>query len=159
LVAAYSQARSTWPEPWPLVIVGPAGWGPELAGRTASEGVVFAGAVTDAALSGLYARARAFAYVPLTEGYGLPPLEAMRMGTPSVVANEVPSVVDLEEPGAPPAHIVDPLDVDEMAAALTTVLTDDVVRAELAARGQAHARSRTWRTAAHQHIGLWRSLV
>ena len=118
LLQAYARARPALPEPWPLVIVGPTGWGPVLTSPPEQEGVVFAGAVTDAALSGLYRRARAFAYVPLTEGYGLPPLEAMRMGTPAVIANEVPSVVDLDEPSPPPALIVDPLDVEGIAAAL-----------------------------------------
>ena len=159
LLNAYAHARAGWPEPWPVVIVGPTGWGPVLTSPREQDGVVFAGAVTDAALTGLYRRARAFAYIPLTEGYGLPPLEAMRIGTPCVIANEVPSVIDLDEPGPPPALIVDPLDVDDIAAALPTALTDEEVRADLAARGEAHARSRTWRTAAHQHIGLWRSLA
>jgi glycosyltransferase involved in cell wall biosynthesis len=123
------------------------------------DGIVFAGSVSDAVLTGLYRRARVFAYVPLTEGYGLPPLEAMRAGTPSLIGNEVPSVVDLEEPGPPPALIVDPVDVEAMAEGLIVLATDETVRAELVARGEAHARSRTWRTAAHQHIGLWRSLT
>jgi glycosyltransferase involved in cell wall biosynthesis len=158
LLQAYAQARTRLPEPWPLVVVGPTGWGPALSSPEGQEGVIFAGAVTDAALTGLYRRARAFAYVPLTEGYGLPPLEAMRAGTPSVIAQEVPSVNDIDEAGPLPALIVDPVDVEDIAAALTIALTDDTVRAELTARGEAHARSRTWRTAAHQHIGLWRSL-
>ena len=49
-------------------------------------------------------RARAFAYVPLTEGYGLPPLEAMRIGTPTVVSAEVPSVHDLGATEPAPAR-------------------------------------------------------
>jgi glycosyltransferase involved in cell wall biosynthesis len=159
LLKAYALARPGLPEPWPLLIVGPTGWGPVLTSPRDQDGVVFAGAVTDATLSGLYRRARAFAYVPLTEGYGLPPLEAMRMGAPAVIADEVPSVIDIDEQSPPPALIVDPLDVEGIAAALAVVLTDDGVRADLAQRGEAHARSRTWRTAAHQHIGLWRSLV
>jgi hypothetical protein len=40
-----------------------------------------------------------------------------------------------------------------------SILTDDVVRADLAVRGEAHARSRTWKIAAYQHIGLWKSLA
>ncbi len=159
LLQAYGQIRPALPEPWPLVIVGPAGWGPVLSGPEDQRGVVFAGAVSDAVLTGLYRRARAFAYVPLTEGYGLPPLEAMRSGTPSVIANEVPSVVDLDEPGAPPARIVDPFDVDDIAAGLAAVLTDDALRADFAVRGEAHARSRTWKAAAGQHIELWKGLV
>jgi glycosyltransferase involved in cell wall biosynthesis len=158
LLQAYGRVRATLPEPWPLVIVGPTGWGAVMTSPGDQEGVILAGAVTDATLSGLYCRARAFVYVPLTEGYGLPPLEAMRSGTPSVISNEVPSVVDLDEPGPPPALIVDPLEVDDIARALRTVLTDEDVRADLVARGEAHAHSRIWRTAAHQHIGLWRSL-
>jgi glycosyltransferase involved in cell wall biosynthesis len=159
LLQAYGRARAALPEPWPIVIVGPTGWGPGLASPKNQPGVVFAGAVTDAVLTGLYRRARAFAYVPLTEGYGLPPLEAMRSGTPSLIANEVPSVVDLGDRGPSPALIVDPVDVDAMAEGLIVISTDDAVRAELVARGEAHARSRTWRTAAHRHIGLWRSLA
>ncbi len=159
LLQAYGQVRPTLPEPWPLLVVGPSGWGPGLSGPEDQRGVAFAGAVSDAVLTGLYRRARAFAYVPLTEGYGLPPLEAMRSGTPSVIANEVPSVVDLEETGSPPARIVDPFDVDDIAAGLTAVLTDDALRADLAVRGEAHARSRTWKAAARQHIELWKALV
>jgi glycosyltransferase involved in cell wall biosynthesis len=158
LLEAYARIRPQLPEPWPLVIVGPAGWGPVLSSSPDQPGVVFAGAVSDATLTGLYRRARAFAYVPLTEGYGLPPLEAMRFGTPSVITNQVPSVIDLDEAGPPPARIADPFDVADIAAGLFAVLTDEDLRADLARRGEAHARSRTWRTAARQHLGLWRSL-
>jgi glycosyltransferase involved in cell wall biosynthesis len=159
LVRAFGRVRPSLPGPWPLVIVGPTGWGHESARPPDGDGVIFTGAVSDPVLSGLYQRARAFAYVPLTEGYGLPPLEAMRMGTPSVVANEVPSVHDLGAQDEPPARIVDPLDVDDIAAGLAAVLTDDGLRAHLAARGSDHALARTWEAAARQHLELWRSVA
>ena len=158
LVEAFRLVRPQLPEPWPLVIVGPTGWG-HAARPPETGGVVFTGSVPDAVLSGLYRRARAFAYVPLTEGYGLPPLEAMRTGTPSVVSSEVPSVHDLGETGAPPARIVDPLDVDDVAAGLVAVLTDDTLREDLAVRGASFAAARTWRAAAGAHVRLWRSLA
>jgi hypothetical protein len=82
----------------------------------------------------------------------------MRMGTPSVVASEVPSVHDLGQPGPPPARIVDPFDVEDMASGIGDVLTDDAVRADLAARGTEYARSRTWHAAARGHLALWSSL-
>jgi len=75
------------------------------------------------------------------------------------VANEVPSVHDLDESIEPAVVIVDPLDVDDIARGLVAVLTDEVVRADLATRGESYARARTWRAAAHQHIALWRSLA
>ena len=78
-----------------------------------ADHVVFTGPVPDSVLSELYRRARAFAYVPLTEGYGFPPLEAMHAGVPTVVSDQVPSVHDLGAPGPAPARVVDPLDIDE----------------------------------------------
>jgi glycosyltransferase involved in cell wall biosynthesis len=158
LVLAYSRLRPSLPSPWPLVVVGPTGWGHEPPRTAETEGVLFTGAVSDRVLADLYRRARAFAYVPLTEGYGLPPLEAMRSGTPTVVSSEVPSVNDLDREGPAPAQLVDPLDVDDIAAGLAAVLTDDDLRAELAARGSAHVLSRTWRGTAREHLALWRRL-
>jgi glycosyltransferase involved in cell wall biosynthesis len=158
LVQAFGRVHGSLPEPWSLLIVGPDGWGPEPAKPAPADHVVFTGAVSDPVLAALYRRARAFAYVPLTEGYGLPPLEAMRAGLPTVVSDEVPSVHDLgaAEPAA--AKIVDPLDVDDIADGLAAVLTDDGLRIDLARRGAAYASTRTWRDAARAHIGLWRSL-
>jgi glycosyltransferase involved in cell wall biosynthesis len=158
LVQAFRLARPRLPERWPLVVVGPTGWG-HAARPEETDGVVFTGSVPDAVLSALYGRARAFAYVPLTEGYGLPPLEAMRMGAPSVVSSEVPSVHDLGEVGSPPARIVDPLDRNDMAEALVAVLTDDALRRDLRAQGTPFASARTWRAAADEHVRLWRRLA
>jgi glycosyltransferase involved in cell wall biosynthesis len=158
LVQAFRQVRPSLPGPWQLVVVGPSGWGPEPPTGHETDGIVFTGALAAPVLAELYRRARAFAYVPLTEGYGLPPLEAMRVGTPTLAADEVPSVRDLGEAGPAPARIVDPLDVGDIAAGLAAVLTDDAVRADLAARGAAYARTRTWDAAARAHIELWRAL-
>jgi glycosyltransferase involved in cell wall biosynthesis len=82
----------------------------------------------------------------------------MRAGLPTVVSDQVPSVHDLGAPGAAPAVVVDPLDIDGIAQGLAAVLTDDAVRAELALRGTAHAATRTWRDTARAHVKLWRSL-
>jgi alpha-1,3-rhamnosyl/mannosyltransferase len=158
LVRAYTRVRPSLPAPWPLMIVGPTGWGHQPARVAETEGVHFTGAVSDGVLADLYRRARALAYVPLTEGYGLPPLEAMRSGTPTVVSKDVPSVSDLDRDGPAPARLVDPLDVDDIAAGLMAVLTDDELRADLSARGSAHVAPRTWRGAARAHLALWRRL-
>ena len=132
--------------------------GPRAGETRGADHIAFTGAVSDPVLAALYCRARAFAYVPLTEGYGLPPLEAMRTGLPTVVSDEVPSVHDLGAAEPASAKIVDPLDVDDIARGLAAVLTDDSLRADLARRGAAYASARTWRDAARAHIDLWRSL-
>jgi glycosyltransferase involved in cell wall biosynthesis len=83
----------------------------------------------------------------------------MRFGTPAVVSAEVPSVHDLAQPGEPPARLVNPLQVDDIAAGLLAVVTDDAVRADLSARGKAYSLARTWREAAQAHIDLWGGLA
>jgi glycosyltransferase involved in cell wall biosynthesis len=156
LVAAYALARSRLPEPWPLVVVGPRGWGGTAPTEAPPPGVIPLGAVGDGVLAGLYAGARAFAYVPLSEGFGLPPLEAMGQGVPVVASETVPSATEVS--GTRCAFCVDPLDVEAIADGLVRVGTDDQLRAELMAAGSARARSRSWGSVATSHLALWRSL-
>jgi len=151
LLDAYRAARSALPEPLPLVVAGPMGWGDAGLGET--TGVVAVGHVDDAALSGLYAGAAGFAYVPLIEGFGLPPVEAMKAGVPVVVSSSVPSVTECD--GDPPALVVDPGDTDAIAAALVAVASDRELAASLRARGSAFAASRTWEAAAARHLAVW----
>jgi glycosyltransferase involved in cell wall biosynthesis len=147
LAAAYSRARELLPEPCPLVVVGPTGWGGDFG---SPAGLVVAGPVDDGTLAALYRRARLLVYVPLTEGFGFPPVEAMHLGTP-VVASPMPSVGD-------GARVVDPEDVDDMATALVEVATDEQARAALVARGRQHTRDLTWKASARAHLALWASL-
>jgi len=151
LVAGYERARPRLPEPWPLVVVGPRGWGPEGPPSSAATGVVWAGPVDDATLAALYARARLLAYVPLVEGFGLPPVEAMRQGTP-VLSSALPSL------GAA-ARVVDPDRVEDIAAGLVEVATDETLRRQLVARGTARADELTWKASARAHRDLWASVT
>jgi len=148
LFRAYGIARALLPEPWPLVVVGPPGWGPE---PEHGEGIVFTGRVGDGTLASLYARARLLAYVPFEEGFGLPPVEAMRYGTP-VVASPLPTTggASLE---------VDPTRVHDIAEALVHVAVDEALRARLTSTGMERAGALTWERAARAHVALWSSLV
>ena len=164
LAAAYDQARPRLGADWPLVVVGPPGWGD--AGLSLRDGaptqgaagaVVAAGAVTDGVLAALYAGARAFCYVPLAEGFGLPPVEAMACGAPVVASTAVPSVEPLAGAEAP-ALRVDPSSAPAIADALVTASGDDAVRTALIARGRQHVAGRTWRQSAQAHLDLWASV-
>lgn len=149
LFEAYARARPSLPEPWPLVLVGPAGWGRSL-GPAVPAGVVLAGSVTGEVLAAFYAGARAVAYVPLHEGFGLPAVEAMAAGTP-VLATPMPSTA-----GA--ALEVGPTDVAAMAAGLAEVATDEGRRSALTRAGLERVSELTWEAAAARHAEVWRTL-
>jgi glycosyltransferase involved in cell wall biosynthesis len=144
LVAAYRAARPRLPEPWPLVVVGPAGWGEDVAPEA---GVVLAGAVPAPVLAGLYGRARLVAYVPLLEGFGLPAVEAMYACAP-VVASPMPSTG-----GA--AYEVSPTDTDAIADALVQVAGREGLRSQLVTAGVLRSSELTWEAAARRHVELW----
>jgi len=150
LLEAYGLARSDLAEPWPLVVVGATGWGDALPAGGAPHGVVLAGEVTGAVLSGLYRLARCLVFVPLVEGFGLPPVEAMRECTP-VVASPMPSTA-----GA--ALEVDPVDIRGIATAMVRASSDERVRAKLVTAGLLRSSELTWRAAAERHVEIWAAL-
>ncbi len=165
LVAAFSSARSSLAGRWPLLVVGPAGWGDAAPGGDGSEGVIVTGPVDDAVLAALYHDARAFVYVPLTEGFGLPPLEAMACGAPVVVSTTTPSTAVVSTPaadgagGVGAALRVDPTTVDDIAAALVRVSGDEALRASLVHKGRELVAPLTWRASAAAHVEWWESLL
>jgi glycosyltransferase involved in cell wall biosynthesis len=155
LVAAYARARAEGLGPVPLLVVGPSGWGASGLPDPAPEGVVLAGSVSEGVKSALLRDAAAAVYVPLLEGFGLPPLEAMACGTPVLASSAVPSVAP--DGDVPCAVIVDPLDVDAIAHGLLA-LRDDALRDRLSAAGLEHARTLTWAAVARRHVELWSAL-
>ncbi len=146
LLAAYRQARDRLPEPWPLLMVGPIGWGRRL---QPSDGVVMVGLVSPGELAGLYATARLLVYVPLVEGFGLPPVEAMNSGLP-VVASSLPSSGEA-------AFLVDPESVESIAEGLVRVATDERLRSRLVVGGARRAAELRWSAIARRHVAVWRA--
>jgi len=133
----------------PLVIVGPAGWGPDV---VAPPGAVLVGAQSGAVLAALYERCAAFVYVPVTEGFGLPPLEALAHGASVIASSTVPSVR-----GAPDVVLVDPCEVDALASALVTAMRE-TVSGEQRDRARGFAGLHRWRAVAEEHRALWERL-
>ena len=133
-----------------LVVVGAEGWGDGTAGI---EGDVrFLGFVDDADVAGLYAAATVFCYPSLREGFGLPVLEAMAQGTPVVTS----AGTSTEEVAGGAAELVDPLDVDSIAAGITRALqqADDLI-----ARGRVRAASHTWARTAQLTVDAYRAVL
>lgn len=144
LIEAHGDALASGAELGPLVLVGPSGWG----GVDSANATVL-GSVERDVLQGLYRDATVFAYVALAEGWGLPPVEALRAGTRVVVSSTTPSTT-----GNPEVVPVDPLDVSSIAEGLVRARSQD---ADAPARARRHfsVAELTWANAARDHLAAW----
>ncbi|MDD2497589.1 MAG: glycosyltransferase family 1 protein, partial [Desulfitobacteriaceae bacterium] len=108
--------------------------------------IVFPGFVDSADLPVVYSMADVLAYPSLYEGFGLPPVEAMACGTPVVVSNtsSLPEVVG--EAGI----FVDPYNIEDIGAGLSSVLSDLMIQKRLIKLGRDRARMFSWERAASQ---------
>lgn len=104
----------------------------------------FVGRIDDAALAGLLQGATALAFPSLTEGFGLPPLEAMRLGCPAIVApcGALPEVCGA---AALQAAADDP---QAWTAQVLRLRREPALAADLRQRGLEHAARFTWAGAA-----------
>lgn len=136
-----------------LVVVGKRAWldddiGGTVARRRLERRVHFCGFLPGEVLPALYSSASAFVYPSLFEGFGLPILEAMACGAPTVTSN----VSSMPEVAGDAAVLVDPESVEELAAAIDRVLGDTELRAELATRGLARAAEFSWTRTAERTV-------
>ena len=158
LVDAYSRLRRATPEgnlP-KLVLAGKCAWLYEETLRTirelqVSDSVILTGYVPDSDLPGLYSGALCFVYPSYFEGFGLPPLEAMKCGVPVIVGNQT----SLPEVVGNAGLLVDPFDADAIAGALDQVISDSNLRAELGKKGLARAQLFDWRETARQTLRVY----
>lgn len=132
-----------------LVIVGGQGWlYDDALARVATLGLAgrvrFAGFVPDEELPRWYNAARVFVYPSLYEGFGLPPLEALACGVPTVTS----AGTAMAEVVGDAALLADPRDPEALAAALGRALDDTILRAALREAGPRRAGSFTWARAA-----------
>ena len=128
-----------------LVLTGEGDFGP------LPDGVEARGRVSRDELVGLYRGAAALVFPSLYEGFGMPVVEAMACGCPVACSN----ATSLPEVAGDAARLFDPLDADDIAAAVHDVLRD---REPWIERGLARARHFTWDACARAHDEVYREL-
>lgn len=147
------EAFAAMPADWELWIAGSAGFGAEEMLAGAGSNVRVLGYVTDAELARMYEQAAVFAFPSLDEGFGIPVLEAMAHGVPVVSSTSSA----LPEVCGDAAVLVDPADVEALAAALRAWIDVEPRRAWIA-RGRQRAGAFSWDRAAKLTADVYRSL-
>ena len=138
LLQAFSILRQQLPEETKrmrLVIAGSVGERIFAEAVGQQENVIQTGYVTDGELRALYENTACFVFPSFYEGFGLPLLEAMALGCPAVSSNATP----LPALGEGAALFFDPHSPEQMANAISQVLTDPIFRSELSEQGKLRA--------------------
>ena len=132
LVAAWRASGTALP----LVVAGPDGWqAQELAPLLGGEGIMRLPYLPAPVLSGLQSAAKALLFPSLAEGFGLPIVEAMALGTPVMTGAGGATA----EVAADAALLVDPADVGAIAAGIARLDRDEGLRAQMVVRGRRRA--------------------
>jgi glycosyltransferase involved in cell wall biosynthesis len=116
-----------------------------------TQRVKYVGRVSDEELVLLYQNAECLAYVSLYEGFGLPILEAFRLGTPVVTSN----IGSMKEVAGNAAVLVDPTDVKTIQAGIEKALN---TRNKLVKLGVEREKEFSWKKAARETLGVYKQL-
>lgn len=126
-----------------------------LVQQKGTKNIIFTDYISDGQLRWLYENCAAYVFPSLSEGFGLPGLEAMQHGAPVVSSD----ATCLPEVYGEAAHYFDPTNAQTMADAINEVLTDKDLRLELVAAGHLKAQEYSWRRMAKQTLAIYQSVL
>ncbi len=116
-----------------------------------ADGLILPGVVSDQVLAQLYQLADAFVFPSVKEGWGLAVLEAIAFGLPVLASNQAPFTEFLSPASA---ALVDPADVEAIAAAMQEIIKPDVA-SRLTSHGPAILEGYSWQRSAQMHLDLY----
>lgn len=160
LIQAFKQLPDQLRKNYPLVLVGRKGW---KTGRLEKltkklinqEQLYFLGYVPESELPFLYSGAYGFIYLSVYEGFGLPLLEAMASGIPTLASDQssMPEIV------GDAAIIINPFDIDLITEKLNQLITDLTLRDMLKKLGPLQAVKFSWDSCIENTIAVYRKTL
>jgi glycosyltransferase involved in cell wall biosynthesis len=145
--------------PHHLVLAGPWGWRNDelnktIASLTFRDQIRFLGWVSGAELESLMSRADIFAFPSLYESFGIPPMEAQRLGVPALVSDNT----CFPEIYGDSVMYCNAEDVESIAQAMERLVRDGNLRAELIRRGTERVGRYRWRKSAEVALAAYEGL-
>jgi glycosyltransferase involved in cell wall biosynthesis len=160
IVSAFISFKERTPNPCRLVVAGDYG-GPyyekimtEIREHHLENDVWFVGYATGAEMYSYYTGALACLFPSLNEGFGMPIIEAMSLGTPVITSN----ISSMTEVAGDAGFLVDPKNAASISEAMERVYTDEKLRSELVTKGKVRATQFSWPKAAQEYVELLESL-
>jgi glycosyltransferase involved in cell wall biosynthesis len=116
--------------------------------------ITFTGYVDQEELIGLYKNAKSFIYPSLYEGFGIPPLEAMASGCPTIVSN----VASLPEVCGDASYYVDPYNLEDIGKGIEEMINNEILRDQLMAKGFERIKLFNWEFSARKLYTIIRNI-
>ena len=143
-----------------LVVVGKNGYSHEMADEKINasryaEHIHRLGFIDNEGLVRLYRHAEVFVFPSLYEGFGIPILEAMKLGCPVVTSN----IGAMKEISGNAAMLVSPDDAEDIAQQIITICNDSALRAKLIYSGRIRSEQFSWSKCAEETTQVYRSLL
>lgn len=158
LIEAFTQIHNKYPD-YHLIIVGGKGWKYEEIFETVRKHylgkfVHNLGYVSSGSLVKLYNLAKGFVFPSFYEGFGIPPLEAMKSGCPVIASysSSIPEVV------GDAALLVNPVSNIEIAAAMIKLIKDSDLREKLRNEGFLQSKKFSWTDSAKKLLEIFENL-
>lgn len=117
--------------------------------------VIATGYVSEGQLRWLYENTACYCFPSLSEGFGLPSLEAMMHGAPVASSN----ATCLPEVNGDAVHYFDPLNIEDMAAKINDVLVDQKLRNDLVKKGREQVKKYSWQRMAEQTLETYKKAL
>jgi glycosyltransferase involved in cell wall biosynthesis len=166
LIGAFSELVKRTEYPGKLIITGSVSGAPyqekmkAICDKTVAETgmddrVVFTGFIPERELDFLFKYAQLFIYPSFYEGFGIPILEAMKIGTPVITSN-ITAMRDVAEDAA---LLIDPNDTGGIQDAMQKLLTDRELKRELAHKGKMVAADYSWKKTGAQYLKLYSEIA
>jgi glycosyltransferase involved in cell wall biosynthesis len=127
----------------------------KIANKPYAKSIIFTDFVSANHLRWLYENCQAYVFPSLSEGFGLPGLEAMVHGAPVVSSN----ATCLPEVYGDAAVYFDPKNIKDIAEKISSVLADDKLRKDLIEKGKVQAAKYSWERMAKQTLELYSKVL
>jgi glycosyltransferase involved in cell wall biosynthesis len=119
------------------------------------ERVIFLEYLTERDLESVYSGAEALIFPSLYEGFGMPPLEAMKAGVPVLASRREPMTYVVGDA----ALLFDPEDETELAACVEKILSDSALRLSLVQKGYRNLERFSWERSAQETLEVYRRVI